>query len=163
LQGDPHAKPQDIHQEYRNRSWRGRHPRLVGLPGGSGRAQAAEALAAELKIPLVRIDSSAVISKYIGETEKNLEQIFDRARATAAVVFFDEADALFGKRSDVKDSHDRFANPGVLSFLLQRLEAFAGGVSVIACTSRDSIDDAFARRCEYIIKFECAGRTRSEA
>lgn len=92
---------------------------------GRNAAIAADAIARELRIDLLRIDLSAVVSKYIGETEKNLQQLFDAAERSDAVLFFDEADALFGKRSEVKDSHDRYANIEI-NFLLQRIEAYRG-------------------------------------
>ena len=99
---------------------------FFGSPG-SGKAIAVSELAAELDKPLIRIDLSTVVSKYIGETEKNLDRVFQDAAASGAVLLFDEADALFGKRTDVKDAHDRYANIEV-SYLLDRLEAFDGVV-----------------------------------
>ena len=96
-------------------------------------------------------DLASVVSKYIGETEKNLEQIFDAASAGNLVLFFDEADAVFGKRSEVKDAHDRYANIEV-GFLLQRLESFAG-VVVLATNLRSNLDPAFSRRMQFIIDF----------
>src|SRR6266540_3531214 len=96
-----------------------------GVSSGTGKTMAAEVLARELDLDLYRIDLSQVVSKYIGETEKNLRRLFDAAEAGAAILLFDEADALFGKRSEVKDSHDRYANIEV-SYLLQRMEAYRG-------------------------------------
>jgi SpoVK/Ycf46/Vps4 family AAA+-type ATPase len=121
-------------------------------PSGTGKTKAAEAIAADLGVPLHRVDLSTVISKYIGETEKNLQRLFDAAEAAGAVLFFDEADALFGKRTDVKDSHDRYANLEV-SYLLQRIERFKGLV-ILASNTKSNIDSAFARRLRYIIDFE---------
>jgi len=98
---------------------------LFAGPSGTGKTLAAEVLANELELDLFRIDLSAVVSKYIGETEKNLRRVFDAAEEGGAILFFDEADALFGKRSEVKDSHDRYANVEI-SYLLQRMEAYRG-------------------------------------
>jgi SpoVK/Ycf46/Vps4 family AAA+-type ATPase len=98
---------------------------LFAGPSGTGKTMAAEILANELELDLFRIDLSAVVSKYIGETEKNLRRVFDAAEEGGAVLLFDEADALFGKRSEVKDSHDRYANVEI-SYLLQRMEAYRG-------------------------------------
>jgi SpoVK/Ycf46/Vps4 family AAA+-type ATPase len=121
-------------------------------PSGTGKTKAAEAIAADLGVPLHRVDVSKVISKYIGETEKHLQRLFDAAETAGAVLFFDEADALFGKRTDVKDSHDRYANLDV-SYLLQRIERFKGLV-ILASNTKSNIDSAFARRLRYIIDFK---------
>jgi AAA+ superfamily predicted ATPase len=118
--------------------------RNVLLFSGVRAVPAAQALAKELSLDLYRIDLSAVVSKFIGETEKNLRKIFDAAEEGGAVLFFDEADALFGKRTEVKDSHDRFSNAAV-NYLLQRLEAFAG-VAILAVSRKANIDSAFLRR-----------------
>lgn len=118
---------------------------------GTGKTLAAEALAGELGLSLYRIDLSAVVSKYIGETEKNLRQLFDAAENGGAVLFFDEADALFGKRSEIKDSHDRYANIEV-SYLLQRMEQFRG-LAVLATNRKDSLDQAFLRRLRFVVNF----------
>lgn len=115
-----------------------------------GRLKAtAEEMAAKLSRGLLPIDLAAIVSKYIGETEKNLDRIFARAEASDAVLYFDEADALFGKRSDVKDSHDRYFNVKANS-LLQRIEAFSGLV-VLASNSKENLDPAFLRRLHFII------------
>ena len=98
-----------------------------------------------------KVDLSLVVSKYIGETEKNLARVFDQAQHKGWILFFDEADALFGKRSETKDAHDRYANQEV-SFLLQRIETF-DGIAILASNLRDNIDEAFARRFESIIYF----------
>src|SRR5262249_32906735 len=98
---------------------------LFARPSGTGKTMAAEGLAAQLCLDLYRIDLSSVVSKYIGETEKNLRRVFDAAEEGGAILLFDEADALFGKRSEVKDSHDRYANIEV-GYLLQRMEAYRG-------------------------------------
>jgi SpoVK/Ycf46/Vps4 family AAA+-type ATPase len=110
---------------------------------------AARWIAHELGRELLRIDLAAVVSKYIGETEKHLNRLFNDAQASDIILFFDEADALFGKRSEVKDSHDRYANIEV-SYLLQRIEAFAG-LTILACNKREQIDPAFLRRLHYVI------------
>ncbi|MDB9496608.1 ATP-binding protein [Spirulina major CS-329] len=124
---------------------------LFAGPSGTGKTMAAEAIARELNLDLYRIDLSAVTSKYIGETEKNLRQIFDAAEAGGVVLLFDEADALFGKRTQVKDSHDRHANMEV-SYLLQRMEAYHG-LAILTTNLKDNLDDAFTRRLRFIINF----------
>lgn len=122
---------------------------LFAGPSGVGKTMAAEVVAAELALDLCRIDLSGVISKYIGETERNLKRVFDAAEAGGAVLFFDEADALFGKRSEVKDSHDRYANIEV-SYLLQRMEAYRG-LAILATNLKGHLDAAFLRRLRYVI------------
>ncbi len=112
---------------------------------------AAEVLAAELRLDLYRIDLSSVVSKYIGETEKNLRRVFDAAEEGGAILLFDEADALFGKRSEVKDSHDRYANIEV-SYLLQRMEAYRG-LAILTSNFKDALDTAFLRRLRFIVHF----------
>ncbi len=124
---------------------------LFAGPSGTGKTMAAEIIAGDLGLDLYRVDLSGVVSKYIGETEKNLGEIFDAARATAAVLLFDEADALFGKRTEVSDAHDRYANIEV-SYLLQRLEAFDGCV-VLTTNLRRNIDQAFTRRLTATVEF----------
>ena len=124
---------------------------LFGGPSGTGKTMAAEVLAAELSLDLYRIDLSSVVSKYIGETEKNLQRIFDAAEAGGAILLFDEADALFGKRSEVKDSHDRYANIEV-SYLLQRMESYRG-LAILTTNMPDALDSAFKRRLRFIIEF----------
>ncbi len=118
---------------------------------GTGKTMAAEILAGNLKLDLYRIDLSQVVSKYIGETEKNLSQVFDAAEEGGAILFFDEADALFGKRTEIKDSHDRYANIEV-SYLLQRMEAYRG-LAILATNLKGALDDAFQRRLRFIISF----------
>lgn len=120
-------------------------------PSGTGKTMAAEVLAQELKLDLYRIDLSSVVSKYIGETEENLRKVFDAAELSGAVLLFDEADALFGKRSDVKDSQDRHANIEV-SYLLQRMEDYQG-LAILTTNLKDSLDSAFMRRLRFIIEF----------
>jgi hypothetical protein len=122
---------------------------LFAGPSGVGKTMAAEVIARELSLDLCRIDLSGVISKYIGETERNLKRVFDAAEAGGAVLFFDEADALFGKRSEVKDSHDRYANIEV-SYLLQRMEAYRG-LAILATNLKSHLDAAFLRRLRYVI------------
>ena len=122
---------------------------------GTGKTMAAEVLANDLKLDLYRIDLSAVVSKYIGETEKNLREVFDAAECGGAILLFDEADALFGKRSEVKDSHDRYANIEV-DYLLQRMEAF-GGLAILATNMKSALDPAFVRRLRFIVTFPYPG------
>lgn len=124
---------------------------LFAGTSGTGKTMAAEVLARELRLDLYRIDLSAVISKYIGETEKNLRRVFDAAEIGGVVLLFDEADALFGKRTEVKDSHDRHANVEV-SYLLQRMEAYRG-LSVLTTNLKTSLDQAFLRRIRFIVQF----------
>ena len=108
-------------------------------------------LASELSLDVYRIDLSSVVSKYIGETEKNLRQVFDAAEEGGVILLFDEADALFGKRSDVKDSHDRHANIEV-SYLLQRMEAYPG-LAILTTNLKSSLDNAFLRRIRFVVQF----------
>lgn len=124
---------------------------LFAGESGTGKTMAAEVIANALNLDLYRIDLSAVVSKYIGETEKNLGKLFDAADDSGAILLFDEADALFGKRSGVKDSHDRYANLE-LSYLLQRIESFRGLV-ILATNNKDSLDNAFMRRLQFIVDF----------
>jgi SpoVK/Ycf46/Vps4 family AAA+-type ATPase len=112
---------------------------------------AAEVLANELQLDLYHIDLSQVVSKYIGETEKNLGRVFDAAEEGGAILFFDEADALFGKRSEVKDSHDRYANIEV-SYLLQRMEAYRG-LAILTTNLKSALDPAFLRRIRFVVQF----------
>lgn len=146
----------------RVRFWEGRgvkrlFPRgtgLVGLlagPPGTGKTMAAQVLAADLELDLFRINLAAVVSKYIGETAKNLDKIFSRAARMNAVLLFDEADALFSKRTDVKDSHDRYANTDT-NYLLQLLEDYQG-VALLASNKKNNIDAAFIRRIRYVFEF----------
>lgn len=118
---------------------------------GTGKTMAAEVLANELRLDLYRIDLSAVVSKYIGETEKNLRRVFDAAEEGGAILLFDEADALFGKRSEVKDSHDRYANIEV-SYLLQRMEAYRG-LAILTTNLKSALDTAFLRRIRFVVPF----------
>lgn len=124
---------------------------LFAGTSGTGKTLAAEVIANTLNLDLYRIDLSAVVSKYIGETEKNLRRIFDAAETGGAVLLFDEADALFGKRSDVKDSHDRYANMEV-AYLLQRIESYRG-LAILTTNLKDSIDQAFLRRIRFVVQF----------
>ena len=124
---------------------------LFAGQSGTGKTMAAEALANELRLDLYRIDLSSVVSKYIGETEKNLRRVFDAADRGGAVLLFDEADALFGKRTEVEDSHDRFANIEV-SYLLQRMEAYEG-LAILTTNMRAALDEAFLRRLRFVIEF----------
>jgi len=124
---------------------------LFAGPSGTGKTMAAEIVAHELGLELVKIDLSGVVSKYIGETEKNLARIFQEAETSNAILFFDEADALFGKRSEVKDAHDRYANIEI-SYLLQKMEEYEG-VVILATNLRRNLDDAFVRRMAFTLQF----------
>ena len=124
---------------------------LFAGPSGIGKTFAAEVVAHALELDLFRIDLAAVVSKYIGETEKNLDRVFAAAEYANAVLFFDEAEALFGKRSDVKDAHDRYANIEI-AYLLQKIEQF-GGVAILATNLKQNLDDAFTRRLTFSINF----------
>jgi SpoVK/Ycf46/Vps4 family AAA+-type ATPase len=124
---------------------------LFSGPSGTGKTLAAEIIANELKLDLYKIDLSCVVSKYIGETEKNLAKIFQEAEASNAILFFDEADALFGKRSEVKDSHDRYANIEI-NYLLQKMEEHEG-IAILASNFRKNIDEAFTRRMHFSVEF----------
>ncbi|MET0577281.1 MAG: ATP-binding protein [Ilumatobacteraceae bacterium] len=134
---------------------------LFSGPSGTGKTLAAEIIAGELGLDLFKLDLSAVVSKYIGETEKNLDQIFDAARAGNVVLFFDEADSLFGKRSEVKDARDRYANIEV-SYLLQRLEAYDGLVT-LATNFERNIDEAFLRRIHVRVEFSSPDEAERKA
>ncbi|NJN81725.1 MAG: ATP-binding protein [Caldilineaceae bacterium] len=123
---------------------------FAGDPG-TGKTMAAEVIAMDLGIDLYKIDLSSMVSKYIGETEKNLDTIFKEAQQSNALLFFDEADAIFGKRTAVKDSHDRYANIGV-SYLLQRMESY-DGITILATNLRSNLDDAFIRRLQFVVDF----------
>lgn len=118
---------------------------------GTGKTLGAEVIANELGLALYRIDLSAVVNKYIGETEKNLRKLFDAAEEAGAILLFDEADALFGKRSEVKDSHDRYANIEV-SYLLQRMEAYSG-LAILTTNHKAALDPAFQRRLRFVVHF----------
>jgi hypothetical protein len=124
---------------------------LFAGPGGTGKTIAAEVLANDLQLDLYRIDLAAVVSKFIGETEKNLRRIFEAAEQVGAILFFDEADALFGERNEVKDSHDRFANLEA-NYLLQRMEEYRG-LAILATNQKSALDPAFLRRLRFVVKF----------
>ena len=124
---------------------------LFAGPSGTGKTMAGEVLANELNLDLFRIDLSQVVNKYIGETEKNLRRVFDAAEEGGAILLFDEADALFGKRSEVKDSHDRYANIEV-SYLLQRMEAYRG-LAILTTNLKSALDTAFLRRLRFVVQF----------
>jgi hypothetical protein len=124
---------------------------LFAGPSGTGKTMAAEVIANALRLDLYRIDLSSVVSKYIGETEKNLRRVFDAAEDGGAILFFDEADALFGKRTEVKDSHDRYANIEI-NYLLQRMEAYRG-LAILATNRKGDLDPAFLRRLRFVVNF----------
>jgi hypothetical protein len=124
---------------------------LFAGPSGTGKTMAGEVLARELNLDLYRIDLSQVVNKYIGETEKNLRRVFDAAEESGAILLFDEADALFGKRSEVKDSHDRYANIEI-SYLLQRMEAYSG-LAILTTNMKSALDTAFLRRLRFVVQF----------
>ncbi|MCA9637274.1 MAG: ATP-binding protein [Myxococcales bacterium] len=124
---------------------------LFSGPSGTGKTMAAAIVARELGLDLYRVDLSQIVSKYIGETEKHLAQVFAEAEASEVALFFDEADALFGKRSSVQDAHDRYANIEV-AYLLQRIESYPG-VVIMASNLRKNLDDAFLRRLQVIVEF----------
>lgn len=124
---------------------------LFSGPSGTGKTMAAEIIAHELGLDMYKIDLSGVVSKYIGETEKNLDRIFKAAENANAILFFDEADALFGKRSEVRDSHDRYANIEI-SYLLQKMEEYPG-LTILATNLRQNLDDAFVRRLAFMVHF----------
>jgi len=137
---------------FAGKDWRGLGvTALFAGASGTGKTLAAEVIANALGLDLYRIDLSGVVSKYIGETEKNLRRVFDAAEEGGAILLFDEADALFGKRSEVKDSHDRYANIEV-SYLLQRMEAYHG-VAILTTNSREALDTAFLRRIRFAVQF----------
>jgi hypothetical protein len=133
---------------------------LFAGESGTGKTLAAEVIAADLGLDLYRIDLSGVVSKYIGETEKNLRRVFDAAEQGGTILCFDEADALFGKRSEVKDSHDRYANIEV-NYLLQRMEDFRG-LAILTTNMKSSLDHAFTRRIRFIVDFPFPGPVERE-
>lgn len=133
---------------------------LFSGTSGTGKTTAAEVIANQLKLDLYKIELSTVISKYIGETEKNLRRIFDAAEAGGAILLFDEADALFGKRTEVKDSKDRHSNAEI-SYLLQKMEAYRG-LAILTTNIEEAIDSAFKRRLKFVIKFDFPDATARE-
>ena len=163
----PEAERQTLHEivihvrrrarVYEDWGFAAKSPRGLGISAlfsgasGTGKTLAAEVLANELKLDLYRIDLSQVVSKYIGETEKNLRRVFDAAESGGAILLFDEADALFGKRTEVRDSHDRYANIEV-SYLLQRMETYRG-LAILTTNMKESLDPAFLRRIRFIVQF----------
>jgi len=128
---------------------------LFAGPSGTGKTMATEIIEKELGLELYKIDLSGVVSKYIGETEKNLDRIFTSAEDANCILFFDEADALFGKRSEVRDSHDRYANIEI-SYLLQKMEEFEG-VAILASNLRGNTDESFVRRLAFTVHFPFPG------
>jgi vesicle-fusing ATPase len=152
------------HQVYEQWGWSKKGNRGLGVaalfsgPSGTGKTLAAEVIANSLSLDLYRVDLAQVVSKYIGETEKNLAKIFDAAAEGGAILLFDEADALFGKRSEVKDSHDRYANVEV-SYLLQRMEAYRG-LAILTTNQKTALDTAFLRRLRFVVDFPFPDATR---
>ena len=142
-----------VHYEWGSgRAWgEGGLTALFFGPPGTGKTMAAEAVSRALDLPMYRIDLSQVVNKYIGETEKNLRRLFDAADTSDVVLFFDEADSLFGRRTEVRDAHDRYANLEV-SYLLERMERFKG-LAILATNRRKDLDDAFTRRLRFVIDF----------
>lgn len=134
---------------------------LFAGDSGTGKTMAAEILARELQLDLYRIDLAAVVSKYIGETEKNLRRVFDAAEGSGAMLLFDEADALFGKRSEIRDSHDRYANIEV-GYLLQRMEAYRG-LAILTTNMKTALDSAFQRRLRFVVQFPFPDQALREA
>lgn len=140
-----------------NRKWFAKDSRRFGVSAlffgesGTGKTLAAEVLASELRVDSYRIDLSRVVSKYVGETEKNLSRVFDAAEEGGAILLFDEAEALFGGRSEVKDSHDRFANGGV-GYLLERMEEHQG-LTLLTTNRKETVDEAFLRRIHFVVPF----------
>ena len=134
---------------------------LFAGPSGTGKSLAAEVIARELNLDVIRVDLSQTVSKYIGETEKNIARVCEAAEQSGAVLLFDEADALFGKRSDVKDAHDRHANIEV-SYLLQRMEVYRG-LAVLTTNLADNIDQAFLRRLRFVVQFPLPEAAEREA
>ena len=128
---------------------------LFAGPPGTGKTMAAEILAIKLDLPMYRIDLSQVVNKYIGETEKNLKRVFDAADVSDMILFFDEADSLFGRRTEVSDAHDRYANLEI-SYLLERMERFKG-LAILATNRKKDLDEAFLRRLRYVIDFPLPG------
>jgi hypothetical protein len=155
------------HRVFGQWGFRAKRSRGLGLSvlfcgaSGTGKTLAAEVIAHELHLELYRIDLSGVVSKYIGETEKNLAKIFHEAESSNAILFFDEADALFGKRTQISDAHDRYANIET-SYLLQRMEEYEG-MAILATNLRDNMDEAFTRRLRFIVEFPFPDATGRQA
>jgi SpoVK/Ycf46/Vps4 family AAA+-type ATPase len=144
------AEPFEVgnHQKYSRRA--GLNILFSG-PSKADKTLAVEAIASELKLDVFRIDLSMVVSKYIGETEKNLNRIFKDAENCEAILFFDEADALFGKRNEVKDAHDRYAN-NEINYMLQKMDEHTG-IAIFAANKRENIDESFLRRMNFALDF----------
>ena len=151
------AQVRQRHRVYEEWGFAARSARGLGISAlfvgesGTGKTMAAEVLAGELRLDLYRIDLASVVSKYIGETERNLRRLFDAAEGSGAILLFDEADALFGRRSEVRDSHDRYANVEV-SYLLQRMEAYRG-LAILTTNMKQALDPAFLRRIRFVVRF----------
>jgi SpoVK/Ycf46/Vps4 family AAA+-type ATPase len=155
---DPRSGDVTLHAEVRRQLlplFAGKGVALFSGPGGTGKTLAALALARELGTDVLRIDLSSLVSKYLGETEKHLDAVFADAEQSGAVLLLDEADALLGKRSQVGDSNDRYANVEV-SYLLERLEAFRG-VAILTSNARSNIDEECSRRLRLVVEFPPPG------
>lgn len=134
---------------------------LFAGPSGTGKTLAAEVIGAAIGLEVYRIDLSGVVSKWVGETERNLKRVFDAAEATSSILVFEEADALFGKRTEVRESHDRYANIEV-SYLLQRMESYRG-LAILTTNMRSHLDQAFLRRLRFVVDFPFPGEAERRA
>ena len=134
---------------------------LFAGPSGTGKTLAAEVIGAAIALEVYRIDLSGVVSKWVGETERNLKRVFDAAEATSSILVFEEADALFGKRTEVRESHDRYANIEV-SYLLQRMESYRG-LAILTTNMRSHLDQAFLRRLRFVVDFPFPGEVERRA
>jgi hypothetical protein len=133
---------------------------LFAGPSGTGKTMAAEILSMRLGLPMFRVDLSQIVNKYIGETEKNLKKIFDKAEVCDMILFFDEADSLFGRRTEVKNAHDRYANLEV-NYLLERMERYKG-LAILATNRKRDLDESFLRRLRYVIEFPMPDESQRE-
>ena len=158
LRPDDLALPADGLAQLRSVGAEGAGTVILTVASGANTAQAAEALARSMGRHLVRVDLGQVVSRHVGETEKHLDRVFAAAAASGDVLFFDEADALFGKRSGVKDSHDRYADVEV-GFVLQKMESHSG-IVVLATSGRQPIDSAFLRRLRHVVELPWPPRDR---
>jgi len=151
IKGGTIKKIKEVARHYKSSKHKPGRIALFEGPSGTGKTMAAEYLAANIGSKFYRIDLSAVVNKYIGETEKNLARVFETAGANEGILFFDEADALLGKRTDIKDSHDRHTNIDV-NFLLQRIEEYSGLV-ILTTNNKKQLDEALLRRVRFVVEF----------